>query len=106
MRHLAMLSEFRGGAGPALVLRPGDCVVGAPSLRHALLEKLAVLVPRPRVNLLLYHVDTDEKIRAALPQIDGLIESAGSGGLVTLERLEVVSTRMAGRRRWLAAATR
>jgi uncharacterized protein len=35
-------------------------------------------------------VDSEEKIRAALPELDALIESAGCGGLVTLERAEVI----------------
>jgi hypothetical protein len=35
-------------------------------------------------------VDTEEKIRGALPEIDALIESAGCGALVTLERAEII----------------
>ena len=35
-------------------------------------------------------VDSDEKIRAALPALDALIEAAGGGGLVTLEQAEVI----------------
>jgi PII-like signaling protein len=35
-------------------------------------------------------VDSDEKIRAALPALDALIEAAGGGGLVTLEKAEVI----------------
>jgi PII-like signaling protein len=35
-------------------------------------------------------VDSEEKIRAALPQLDALIDGAGCGGLVTLERAEVI----------------
>ena len=35
-------------------------------------------------------VDTDEKIRAALPQLDALMEAAGGGGLITLEKAEVI----------------
>jgi PII-like signaling protein len=35
-------------------------------------------------------VDTDEKVRAALPALDALIEEAGGGGLVTLEKAEVI----------------
>jgi PII-like signaling protein len=35
-------------------------------------------------------VDTDEKIRAALPAFDALIEAAGGGGLVTLEQAEII----------------
>jgi len=35
-------------------------------------------------------VDSDEKIRAALPELEALIESGGGGGLVTLENAEVI----------------
>jgi|SRR5687767_8758425 PII-like signaling protein len=35
-------------------------------------------------------VDTDEKIRAALPAFDAMIEAAGGGGLVTLEKAEII----------------
>src|SRR5437667_11115054 len=40
--------------------------------------------------ILIEIVDTEEKIRAALPELDALIEAAGSGGLVTLERAEII----------------
>ena len=35
-------------------------------------------------------VDSEENIRAALPHFDALMESAGGGGLVTLEKAEVI----------------
>lgn len=35
-------------------------------------------------------VDTQEKIDAFLPVLDGLFESAGCGGLVTVENVEVI----------------
>jgi uncharacterized protein len=35
-------------------------------------------------------VDSDDKIRAALPALDALIEAAGGGGLVTLEKAEII----------------
>lgn len=35
-------------------------------------------------------VDTEEKIRAALPVLDEMLESSGGGGLVTLEKAEVI----------------
>src|SRR5213594_884226 len=40
--------------------------------------------------ILIEIVDTEEKIRGALPDLDALIEAAGSGGLVTLERAEII----------------
>ena len=35
-------------------------------------------------------VDSEEKVRAALPALDALIDAAGCGGLVTLERAEII----------------
>jgi PII-like signaling protein len=35
-------------------------------------------------------VDTEEKVRAALPVLDTLMQSSGSGGLVTLEKAEII----------------
>jgi hypothetical protein len=35
-------------------------------------------------------VDTEENIRAALPEFDALMEASGGGGLVTLEKAEII----------------
>ncbi len=35
-------------------------------------------------------VDSEEKIRDALPHLEALIEASGSGGLMTLEKAEVI----------------
>ncbi len=35
-------------------------------------------------------VDAEEKIREALPQLDAMMEAAGGGGLVTLEKAEII----------------
>jgi len=35
-------------------------------------------------------VDSEEKIRAALPHLDALIEAGGGGGLITLEKAEII----------------
>ncbi len=35
-------------------------------------------------------VDSEEKIRAAMPAIEELIEASGGGGLVTLEKAEII----------------
>ena len=35
-------------------------------------------------------VDSEEKIRNALPELDALMEASGGGGLVTLEKAEVI----------------
>lgn len=40
--------------------------------------------------ILIEIVDSDEKIRAALPEIEHLLEEAGGGGMITLEKAEVI----------------
>lgn len=35
-------------------------------------------------------VDSAEKIRDAMPHLDAMIEASGSGGLVTLEKAEII----------------
>ncbi len=35
-------------------------------------------------------VDTEEKIRAFLPEVDSMIELAHSGGMITLEKAEII----------------
>ena len=40
--------------------------------------------------ILIEIVDSEEKIRAALPQFETMIEASGGGGLITLEKAEVI----------------
>jgi len=40
--------------------------------------------------ILLEIVDTDERIQAALPALDAIMEASGGGGLVTLEKAEII----------------
>lgn len=40
--------------------------------------------------ILIEIVDTEEKIRGAIPALDALIEAGGGGGLVTLEKAEII----------------
>jgi PII-like signaling protein len=35
-------------------------------------------------------VDTEEKVLAALPELDALMEAGGCGGLITLEKAEII----------------
>lgn len=35
-------------------------------------------------------VDSEDNIRAALPHLDAMIEASGGGGLVTLEKAEII----------------
>jgi hypothetical protein len=59
---------------------------GARSLIHtAKILRLSEDLP-----LVIELVDTEEKIRAALPDLDALMEASGGGGLVTLEKAEII----------------
>ena len=40
--------------------------------------------------ILIEIVDSEEKIRQALPHLDAVMEEAGSGGLITLEKAEIL----------------
>lgn len=40
--------------------------------------------------ILIEIVDTEDKILAALPQLDNMMEAAGGGGLITLEKAEII----------------
>ena len=40
--------------------------------------------------ILIEIVDTEDQIRAVLPELDALMEAAGGGGLITLEKAEVI----------------
>lgn len=35
-------------------------------------------------------VDNEERVRVALPEIDAMIEAGGGGGLMTIEKVEIV----------------
>ena len=41
-------------------------------------------------TILIEVVDSEEKIRQALPHLDAVMEEAGSGGLITLENAEIL----------------
>jgi len=40
--------------------------------------------------ILIEIVATEDKVRAALPELDALMEAGGGGGLVTLEKAEII----------------
>lgn len=43
-------------------------------------------------------VDTEERIREALPELDAMLEGASSGGLVTLEKADIIKYTHGGSR--------
>ncbi|MGA9120888.1 MAG: DUF190 domain-containing protein [Bacteroidota bacterium] len=81
---IVLTAKARGMAG-VTVLR-GVEGFGARSHMHtAKILRLSEDLP-----MLIELVDTEEKIRSILPEIDRMIEKSGSGGLITLERVEVI----------------
>lgn len=59
---------------------------GANSLIHT----AKVLRLSEDLPIVIEIVDAEDKIRDALPELEALIEKAGGGGLVTLEKAEVI----------------
>ena len=58
--------------------------------RSARLHTAKILRLSEDLPILIEIVDTDEKIRAALPRFDALLGEAGCGGLITLERADII----------------
>jgi len=73
--HLAGATVLRGPMG-----------FGASSRLHT----TKILRLSEDLPLVIEMVDSEEKIRAALPVFDAMIDGAGGGGLVTLESAEVI----------------
>jgi len=61
-------------------------LVMALSIERGLLNaNLRLFLP-----ILIEIVDSEEKVRAALPYLDTMLDTAGGGGLVTLESAEII----------------
>jgi protein CrcB len=83
--NLRILLARELGLAGATVLR-GTEGYGARSRIHtAKILRLSEDLP-----MVVEIVDSEEKIRAALPELDAMIEASGSGGLVTLEKAEII----------------
>ena len=59
---------------------------GARSLIHT----ASILRLSEDLPMVIEIVDTEEHIREALPQLEALLEESGGGGLITLEKAEVI----------------
>ena len=57
---------------------------------HSRLHTAKILRLSEDLPILIEIVDTEEKIRAALPRFDALLEETGCGGLITLERADII----------------
>ncbi|MBI3785842.1 MAG: DUF190 domain-containing protein [Deltaproteobacteria bacterium] len=84
--HEALLHRARElGLAGATVWR-GIAGYGANSTIHT----TKILRLSEDLPVLIEIVDSEERIRNALPALEELIEAAGGGGLITLERAEVL----------------
>jgi PII-like signaling protein len=81
---LVRAARERGLAG-ATVWR-GIEGFGARSLIH----RASILRLSEDLPVLIEIVDGEEQIRAALPALEALLEEAGGGGLITLEKAEII----------------
>ncbi|MEO8604851.1 MAG: DUF190 domain-containing protein [bacterium] len=57
---------------------------------HSRIHTAKVLSLSEDLPIIIEIVDSEEKIRALLPELDTMMEASGSGGLVTLESAEVI----------------
>src|SRR5574340_47260 len=57
---------------------------------HSRIHTAKILRLSEDLPILIEIVDAEEKIRAALPEFDTMMEASGGGGLVTLEHAEII----------------
>jgi hypothetical protein len=81
---LVVKAKEQGLAG-ATVLRGVEGYGAASRIHTAKILRLSEDLP-----IVVEIVDTEEKIAAFLPTVDELFQRSGSGGMVTLERAEVI----------------
>ena len=82
----------------AIVLRARELhLAGATVLRGPMgfghssrLHTAKILRLSEDLPILVEIVDSEDKIRALLPELDIMLEASGSGGLVTLEKAEII----------------
>lgn len=56
---------------------------------HSRIHTAKILRLSEDLPIIVEIVDTEDKIRALLPQIDAMMQSAGSSGLITMESVQV-----------------
>jgi hypothetical protein len=82
--RILLLARERGLAG-ATVVR-GVASYGASSRLHT----AKVLRLSEDLPIVIEIVDSAESVTAFLPELDALLERAGQGGLVTLEKVDII----------------
>ncbi len=81
---LVVKAKEQGLAG-ATVLRGIEGFGAASRIHTAKILRLSEDLP-----IVVEIVDTEEKIKSFMPTVDDLFQHSGSGGMVTLERAEVI----------------
>lgn len=60
---------------------------------HSRIHTAKILRLSEDLPMIVEIIDSEEKIRALLPSLDAMMEAAGSGGLITLEKAEIIRYR-------------
>jgi hypothetical protein len=83
--HAIVRKAHELGLAGATVWRGIEGYGAASRIHTAKILRLSEDLP-----VLIEIVDSEEKIREVLPHLDALMEESGSGGLITLERAEII----------------
>ena len=83
--ELLVLKAKEQGLAGATVLRGVEGFGAASRIHTAKILRLSEDLP-----IVVEVVDTDEKIKTFMPVVNDLFEWSGSGGMVTLERAEII----------------
>ncbi len=83
--EMLVLRAKEAGLAGATVLRGVEGFGAASRIHTARILRLSEDLP-----IVVEIVDSEEKIKAFMPVVDDLFERSGSGGMVTLERAEII----------------
>lgn len=82
---IVMKAREKGLAGATVLRGIESYGAGSRVIHTAKILRLSEDLP-----IIVEIVDTEEKIREFLPEVDALFEKAGGGGLITMEKVEVI----------------
>ncbi len=83
--EVLVLRAKEAGLAGATVVRGVEGFGAASRIHTARILRLSEDLP-----IVVEIVDSEDKIKAFMPVVDALFESSGSGGMVTLERAEII----------------
>ncbi len=83
--EVIVLKAKEGGLAGATVLRGIEGFGAASRIHTAKILRLSEDLP-----IVVEIVDTPEKIQSLMPVVDDLFQRSGSGGMITLERAEII----------------